>query len=66
MVSSDANKSAEDGDCLILYGSQTGQSESISSAVLSEMLNLGLRARLFPLNELDKKAHIVLYFSFVK
>lgn len=49
---------AESGDFIILYGSHTGQAESISKQIKERAELLGLRPRIYTLNENEKEFHI--------
>uniref|UniRef100_A0A1I7XU96 Methionine synthase reductase n=1 Tax=Heterorhabditis bacteriophora TaxID=37862 RepID=A0A1I7XU96_HETBA len=47
-----------DGDFLIAYGSQTGQAESIAKQIKERTEQLGLKPRLFTLDDNEKQFHI--------
>lgn len=49
---------AESGDFLILYGSHTGQAESISKQIKERAELLGLRPRIYTLNENEKEVRL--------
>ena len=47
------------GRCLILYGSQTGQSKAVAEILAERCRRLGLETALFELDEFEEKAYFL-------
>lgn len=53
-------------DFIILYGSQTNQSEAIAEQICAKCVDMKLDPRLFRMDEIDKKVFaLILYIIFV-